>query len=64
MPSWLPENNTSSPGDDELRSLEKWCQLLFDTVGSRNSPYPEGLAPVPGDDEQRLLEKINILENG
>jgi hypothetical protein len=61
MPNWMPEGNVSRPSDDEQRALAKQCQLLFNSVGPRPSPFPEGLAPFPGDNEARLIEKINIL---
>lgn len=64
MPQYFPEANAALPTDSEIRSLAKWCQLLYDSVGYRPSPFPEGLAPRPGDSEERLLKKINILKGG
>lgn len=61
MPTWFPEGNVTSPGDDELRSAAKYCQLLYNSVGEKPSPYPEGLAPKPGDNFDRLDRKITIL---
>lgn len=62
-PQWMPEGNDTLPSDDELRSLAKWCQLLYDSIGAKPSPFPEGLAPKPGDNADRLLQKIDILRN-
>jgi len=61
MPSWLPEGNQVLPSSDEMRTLAVWCQLLYDTVGEKPSPFPEGCAPRPGDDAERLEMKINCL---
>lgn len=50
------------PSDSELRTLAKWCQMLYDSSGPGDpTPFPEGNAPKPGDDEERLLKKINAL---
>lgn len=59
--SWQPEGTQVMPGSDEMRTLAKWNQLLYDTVGERPSPFPEGVAPKPGDDAERLEMKINAL---
>jgi len=61
MPTYFLEGNVSSPGDDELRSLQKWAAILFSTKGSHATKFPEGSEPKPGDDEQRLTEKINAM---
>lgn len=61
MPSWFQEGNTAKPGDSKLRSLAKECSLLYDSLGNKPSPFPEGCQPLPGDTEQRLERKINIL---
>lgn len=61
MPQWLPEGNQVLPSSDEMRTLAVWAQLIYDTVGPKPSPFPEGSAPKPGDDEDRLLLKINSL---
>jgi len=62
MPTWMPEGNTVLPSDDKMRTAAKWCQLLFDSVGNKPSPFPEGCAPRPSDDLNRLLQKIDILK--
>lgn len=64
MPTWTPEGNVSSPSDDEMRSAAKFCQILYNSVGERPSPFPEGLAPKPSDDFDRLDQKITILLGG
>ncbi len=61
MPAWMQEGNQVLPSSDEMRTLAVWCQLIFNTVGDKPSPFPEGLAPFPGDDEERLTKKINAL---
>lgn len=63
MPAWMPEGNTVLPSDNEMRTLAKWCQLLYDSSGPGDpTPFPEGNAPKPGDDDERLLKKINALQ--
>jgi hypothetical protein len=64
MPSWLPEDNVIQPKDGELRTLEKWCDCLYQRVGSLASQFPEGTQPMPKDDEDRLLKKINKMLGG
>lgn len=64
MPSYFPEGNEVLAGDNELRTLQKWCQKLYDSVGQRSVPFPEGTKPLAGDDEERLLKKINAMRNG
>lgn len=61
--TWMPEGTVVKPGDNEQRTAAKICQALYDSLGPKPSPFPEGLAPVPGDDLQRLYEKINYLRN-
>lgn len=62
MPTFFPEGSASKPTDNELRSLAKYCQLLFDTRGpGPNVGFPEGNSPKPQDDEGRLWKKINAL---
>jgi hypothetical protein len=62
MPAYFPEGNTAKSTDDELRSLHKLCQLLYDANAPGDlTPFPEGNAPRASDDEQRLLIKINAL---
>lgn len=58
---WMPEGTEIRPSDDEMRTEAKWAQLIYDAVGPKPSPFPEGCAPKPGDDEDRLLLKINAL---
>lgn len=62
MPNFFPEGNVILPTDDKMRTAAKWCQALYDAVGEKPSPFPEGCAPKPGDDYQRLLAKINALK--
>ena len=62
MPDWLPEGNTVFATDSEIRTLAKWCQLLYNSEGNKPSPFPEGCVPRPGDNEDRLLKKIAILK--
>jgi hypothetical protein len=57
----FPEGNVSKPTDSEMRSLFKSVQLLFDSLGQKASPYPEGVRPLPSDSPQRLKHKFNIL---
>jgi hypothetical protein len=62
MPAYFPEGNTVRATDDELRSLHKWCQLLYDANAPGDTvPFPEGNKPLASDDEQRLRIKINAL---
>lgn len=62
MPAFFPDGNVTRPGDDEMRSAAKWCQLMVNLNGNRSSPYPEGCIPLPGDDEQKLYHKVNRLK--
>lgn len=50
------------PSDDKMRTAAKLCQVLYDSIGEKPSPFPEGCAPKPGDDYARLLKKINALQ--
>jgi hypothetical protein len=61
MPSWMPEGDTAQPGDNEIRSLAKWCSILVTSIGNRSSMFPEGCIPLPSDNEARLLQKIKRL---
>lgn len=61
MPSFFPENQVVLPSDDSLRTIAKWCQSVYDTVGNVPTIFPEGTAPKPGDSKQRLLKKINAM---
>jgi hypothetical protein len=62
MPLFFPEGNTSKASDDDLRSLAKTCQQLYDLFSPGDTtPFPEGNRPLPSDDEQRLHIKINAL---
>jgi hypothetical protein len=63
MPNYFfPEGNTSLAGDDDMRSLAKTCQQLYDLFSPGDlTPFPEGNAPRPSDDAQRLQIKINAL---
>lgn len=62
MPSWLSEGNVSRSTDNEIRSLEKWADLLYQSVGNVASlPFPEGSKPLPSDNEQRLIVKIEAM---
>lgn len=64
MPSFFPENDTVSPGDDKWRVLQKWAHLLFVANGNRPCPmFPEGSEPLVGDNEHRLQMKINALRS-
>lgn len=60
MPNWT-QGDAAAPGDDELRSLAKYVQLLYDANGAKPSPFPEGLEPKPGDNIMRLEQKAVIL---
>ncbi len=66
MPSWTPEGDSPFPMDDERRSLWKWCQRLYNTIGNVTAgcPFPEGTIPLPSDDEERLYQKINRMLQG
>lgn len=59
MPSFYVENNTIKPGDNELRALHKWAELIYRPGVS--SPFPEGCRVLPTDNEERVLKKINLL---
>lgn len=63
MPTWLPENNTPSPSDTEVRSLWKissLCQQWSATAGvTPTLPWLGGVLPKPSDTEVPLLQKIN-----
>ena len=63
MPAFFPEGNDVRSTDDDLRSLAKLCQKLYDSYAPGDSvPFPEGTRPLPSDDEARLLIKINALQ--
>lgn len=64
MPGYFPEGNEPKPNDDELRSLHKYCDQLYQIHGNQGPGYyPEGSQPLPGDDEERLTQKINAMLN-
>lgn len=49
MPSWLPEGNTASPGDNEQRSLWKIVDLGGGGGGGGALPMLQGAGdPAPG----------------
>lgn len=64
MPAYFPEGNVVRPTDDKTRTTAKWCQAVYDSVGEKPSPFPEGTAPKPGDSYSRLLKKINAMLRG
>jgi len=63
---WCPEGTAAAPMDDEQRSLWKWCQRLYLTIGNvtEGCPFPEGTQPLPSDNEERLYQKINRMLQG
>jgi len=61
MPDLLPEGNTILPQDGEWRTLMKWADALYQSVGNVACAFPEGTQPLPGDGEERLKMKINKM---
>lgn len=59
---FFPEGILIRPTDDKMRTAAKLCQLIYNTVGNRPSPFPEGTMPLAGDDYARLLKKINAMQ--
>jgi len=63
IPAFFPEGDTSSPGDSEWRSLQKYAHILFVANGNKPCPaFPEGSEPLVGDSEIRLYQKLDALK--
>lgn len=57
----MPEGNTAQPFDGEQRSWFKLASLLYESVGNRGGPWPEGTQPFVFENEQRLEQKVNKM---